>query len=168
MPHVTGKATPRNYDTILHNHIYVISLVLPLTPLISETVKQIMSTSTRVLIVDDDPDYTDALRFELHRFNDRYQIDSVATFEAGLRAIQAGEHDVYLVDYQLDQGYTGDALVDEAARHMRPIVMLTGVEDGNLSDRVIGAGACGFVLKKHVTGELVDRVIRNALGPRRI
>ncbi len=126
-----------------------------------------MSTSTRVLIVDDDPDYTDVLNYELHRFTDRYQIDSVATFEEGLRAIRTGKYDVYLVDYQLDRGHTGDALVDEAAIHMRPIVMLTGVEDDDLGDRVIGAGACDFVLKRHVTGELVDRVIRNALGRRK-
>ena len=40
------------------------------------------------------------------------------------------------------------------------------VENDDLGDRVIGAGACDFVLKRHVTGELVDRVIRNALGRR--
>ena len=155
-----------NHDTILHNRVREISLVLSSNPLISETAKHIMSASTRVLIVDDDPDYTDLVNYELLRFADRYQVDSVATFEAGLHAIRAGDHDVYLVDYQLDHGHTGDALVEEAANYMRPIVMLTGVEDDSLGERVISAGACDFVLKRHVTGELVDRVIRNALGRR--
>jgi len=154
------------HDTILHNYVRGISLILPSIPLISEIAKHIMAASTRVLIVDDDPDYTDLLSYALLRFADRYHVDSVATFEAGLHAIRAGDHDVYLVDYQLDHGHTGDALVDEAASHMRPIVMLTGVEDDSLGDRVISAGACDFVLKRHVTGELVDRVIRNALGRR--
>lgn len=166
MPRVIGRVSPGNYDTILHNCVYLISLVLLFTPLISETANNIMATSTRVLIIDDDPDYTDVLNYQLRQYSDRYQVDSVATFEAGLRAIRTGDHDVYLVDYQLDHGQTGDMLVDEAANNMLPIVMLTGVEDDELGDRVIGAGACDFVLKRHVTGELVDRVIRNALGRR--
>jgi len=126
-----------------------------------------MQTPTRVMIVDDDPDFINVLCHNL--LNDSgnlYEVDSVCTLKDGMLEIQAGRHDIYLLDYELGNGDTGDALVSQAHDLMRTTIMISGYQDETLGDRIINAGANDFLEKEHITGPLLDRVIRNALGRR--
>lgn len=126
-----------------------------------------MQNPTRVMIIDDDPDFVNILRHNLlNEPGCSYEIDSVNTVTEGINAIQKGQHDIYLLDYELDDGQTGDVLINVANDLMRSTIMLSGYQDKTLGDRMIDAGASDFLSKDHVNGALLDRVIRNALGRR--
>lgn len=126
-----------------------------------------MQHPTRVMVVDDDPDFINVLSHNLLSDSDNaYEIDSVSTLKDGMNELRKGHHDIYLLDYELDHGATGDALIAEANDLMRTTVMISGYKDKSLGDRMINAGASDFLAKEHINGALLDRVIRNALGRR--
>jgi len=119
------------------------------------------------MIVDDDQDFVNILRRDLlDDSGSSYEIDSVSTLKDGISEIRKGQHDIYLLDYELENGDTGDTLVAEANDLMRTTVMISGYQDETLGDRMINAGANDFLSKEHINGALLDRVIRNALGRR--
>src|SRR5690606_30478256 len=72
--------------------------------------------AVRVLLIeDDDDDYV--LAKDLFRELPRgaYHLDRVADYTSALEALEAGGHDVYLIDYRLGQR-TGLELIEEARR----------------------------------------------------
>src|SRR5438552_17132633 len=82
----------------------------------------------RVLLVDDDQeDYllTRDLLAEIP--GQRYHLDWVADADAGLAALERGDHDVYLLDYRLGE-HNGVELLREGLRQgcAAPIIILTG------------------------------------------
>jgi len=126
-----------------------------------------MSSPTRVMIIDDDPEFVSLLKFHLSDTTaDDYLIDAVNSYDEGMTAIRGGRHDIFLVDYELDQNQTGDQLVEEANKLTRNVIMITAVDDNALGDRIMNAGASDFLNKAQINSQLLNRVVRNALGRR--
>ncbi|MHB0981172.1 MAG: GGDEF domain-containing protein [Thermoleophilia bacterium] len=84
--------------------------------------------------------------------------------QEGLRKIEAGLHDVYLIDYRLGPD-DGLQLLREAvgAGFQAPIIMITGQGDQDSDVAAMRAGAASYLVKGRVDAQLLDRTIRYAL-----
>lgn len=119
----------------------------------------------RLLLVDDDEGAFQMTRAMISQI-DAQEIDLewAATFEAGLEALEAGAHDLYLIDYFLEER-TGMELLREAReRGIRaPLVMLTGRGNRRVDVEAMKAGAQDYLVKDKIDPELLERSIRFAL-----
>ena len=86
------------------------------------------SEPIRVLLVDDDQGDFEMTRAMLSKAEHvAFNLDWVSTFEEALDAFRAGDHQVYLLDYFLEDR-TGLDLLKEAGKQGldAPVIMLTG------------------------------------------
>jgi two-component system response regulator RegX3 len=111
---------------------------------------------SRVLIVEDEPAVRDALGYSLR--GEGFAVDAASDGEAGLRAAEAGDYDVVILDLMLPK-MSGT----EVCRRLRsvsavPIIMLTA--KGAELDRVLGLeiGADDYVTKPFSMAELIGRI----------
>jgi CheY-like chemotaxis protein len=98
--------------------------------------------SAKVLIVDDDPDITEAMRVVLeHR---GYRVDSASDGVKALERIKAGRPDLIILDVMMttpQEGFTlSRALKQDPATQAIPILMLTAVKDKTGIDFAPAAG----------------------------
>ncbi|MFU8803093.1 MAG: response regulator, partial [Bradymonadaceae bacterium] len=97
----------------------------------------------RILMVDDDED--DRLLVE-DMLSEITSLDCDFTwcesYEAGLDAVLADDHDIYLIDYYLGIHFGLD-IVRQARRRgiLAPMILLTGREDAEVDDAAAAAGA---------------------------
>ncbi len=132
------------------------------------------SLSTRVLLIDDDEDEWVIVRDLLRETDENgerpesaswFELDWVSTYEAGLEAIQAARHDVYLVDYRLS-ARSGLDLVREAVRQgaTAPLILMTGQGDAGVDAEAMQAGAADYVVKNGLDAASLERSIRYAIA----
>ncbi len=117
-----------------------------------------MSTTKKIIIIDDDDMLRDTLKeqFSLH---DEFVVTDVANATAGVKAVKADHADLVLLDVNLP-----DMDGREACKIMRrngykgPILMLTG--QGSDSDTILGldSGANDYVTKPFRFGVLLARI----------
>ncbi len=120
----------------------------------------------RVLLVDDDEeDYLIIKHLFGLMSTIRCELDWVASSEAALTAIDARQHDAYLVDYRLD-GRTGLDVLHEVNAYARaePFILLTGVENQEVERRSLAESAADFLVKKDLTSDNLAKTLYYALG----
>jgi signal transduction histidine kinase len=123
----------------------------------------------RVLLIDDDRDDYLLTRSLLTEISDRrYRLDWVADYDSGLEAICKGEHDIYLLDFRLDDR-TGLDLLAEARKQScpGPVILLTGQSQWEVDLAAMEHGAADFLEKSRLDATLLERSIRYALQQRR-
>ena len=94
----------------------------------------------------------------------KIELDWVSSYEEGMDALREQEHDVYLVDYFLEDK-DGLKLVREA-REMgirKPMIMLTGRGSHAVDIEAMKAGASDYLVKGKVDEDVLERSIRYAL-----
>lgn len=128
-----------------------------------------MSSETiRILVVDDDPGDFEMTRAMLdtatRRRGDAYEVEWASSWGEGLAAIDEERHDVYLVDYVLEDR-DGLTLVREARNRgvRKPLIMLTGRGSRDVDVEAMEAGASDYLVKGSIDPELLERTIRYAL-----
>ena len=134
-----------------------------------ETASHAPDHPVRVLLIDDDRDdylLTRELFAELP--GGRFKLDHAATYEAGLSAVGAAGHDVYLLDYRLG-ARTGIELLHEVRERGQtaPIIVLTGKGEFAIDQEAMRAGAADYLEKAGLTPTLLERAIRYALQQHR-
>ena len=116
----------------------------------------------RVLLVDDDEE--DALLTKdllAESEHERFLVDWVATYEAGVEAIARESYDVCLVDYYLGVFSGLDVLRAAHKNDCRtPIIMLTGLDNRDVDVEAMREGAADYLVKNELTSELLARTIR--------
>lgn len=115
--------------------------------------------SSRVLIVEDEPDIRELVVHHLKR--EGYQVSAAASGEEALRQVQAAPPDLVLLDLMMpamDGLEVCRRLRQDPATASLPIVMLTA--RGDEIDRVLGLeiGADDYVVKPFSPKELLARV----------
>ena len=115
--------------------------------------------STRVLIVEDEPDIRELVVHHLKR--DGYQVSAASSGEEALRQVRAGPPDLVLLDLMMpamDGLEVCRRLRQDPATAALPIVMLTA--KGDEVDRVLGLeiGADDYIVKPFSPKELLARV----------
>jgi phosphate regulon transcriptional regulator PhoB len=117
-----------------------------------------MSVS-RILVIEDDPDIVELVRYNLG--NEGYEVQSTADGKSGLAALRQGDFDLVVLDLMLPQ-LSGLEVCKEIRREKKleslPIIMLTA--RGEEADRVIGLelGADDYLTKPFSVREIVARV----------
>jgi DNA-binding response OmpR family regulator len=90
-----------------------------------------MNESKRLLIIDDDPDFTEAIREILESAG--YQTDVKHNPKEGWAALKAGEYDLLLLDIMMGRGAEGVMMArklrkDRVLREM-PVLIITGIRE---------------------------------------
>ena len=116
----------------------------------------------RVLVVDDQPVFTEMLRVVLDMQTDIEVVGMAFTGEEGLQAALDLKPDVLLVDYHMP-GMTGLDVIQELKSAGQEIitVVLTADTDEAVMAGAIAAGAAGYITKQQALNEVVQAV-RNA------
>ena len=111
---------------------------------------------SRVLIVEDEAAVRDALDYSLR--GEGFDVDAASDGEAGLRAAQAGEYDVVILDLMLPKMSGTEVCRRLRSESVVPIIMLTA--KGAELDRVLGLeiGADDYVTKPFSMAELIGRI----------
>ena len=123
----------------------------------------------RVLLIDDDQDDFVITRELLSEIpGGRFHLDWTPDYAAGLEAVCAGGHDVFLVDYQLG-AKTGIELLRETRARGRsgPVILFTGQGHSRTDMEALDAGADDYLEKAGLTPALLDRSIRFAIVQQR-
>ncbi len=123
-------------------------------------------TAPRFFIVDDDEvDRLMCKRFLEEGFGRASTIDMASDLEDAIPAIEAGKHDVYIIDYRLG-GQSGLDLIRQcrATRQDQVFILLTGVDDRKIDLAATEAGAADYHVKSDLTSSRLERSIRFALS----
>ena len=123
------------------------------------------SETVRILLIDDDQgdfEMTRAMVGQIKRGT--IHLDWVPSFQEALDAIQRNEHDVYLVDYFLEDR-DGLEVVRWTREHgfRKPMIMLTGRGSHQVDVKAMKAGASDYLVKGKADPDLLERSIRYAL-----
>jgi DNA-binding NarL/FixJ family response regulator len=118
-----------------------------------------------VLLIEDDPDYRRLVEHWLTSSPEAFGVRSAARLDDAWNRIAVS--DVIVLDLGLPDADGIDTLV--AARELAgnaPIVVLTGSEDADIGQRVLRAGADGFVSKRRADPAILHAVLRRAITAR--
>ncbi len=119
----------------------------------------------RVLLVDDDEIYFSIIsHLLLSSQRADFQVDWSSSYAAGQKSIAGRQHDVYLLDYCLDEN-TGIDLLRTAldAGCSQPMIMLTAQGDHELDLHALQTGAADYLDKSQLNLDQLERSIFHAL-----
>jgi PAS domain S-box-containing protein len=123
----------------------------------------------RVLVVDDDEEEFvlagDLLETEAPG---QYAIQWTPSYEEALETLQQPAVNVALIDYQLGIRSGLDLIGALVASPSKvPLILLTGQGDRDVDSAALAAGATDYLDKRNLTGPILDRSLRYAIGRRR-
>jgi diguanylate cyclase (GGDEF)-like protein len=125
----------------------------------------------KVLLIEDDQDDYLLIKEYLDEPDNptRFSTDWVATYADGLKAIEKGEHDVYLIDHYLGSD-SGLELLKEAlqAGCPAPLIIVTGSSAQEIDHAALKAGATDYLTKDRLDAQLLERSIRYAVERNRL
>jgi two-component system cell cycle sensor histidine kinase/response regulator CckA len=124
-----------------------------------------------VLLIEDDPD--DAMLIQRYLSNApkvRCEVTHVDRLGKGLECLQGGGFDVVLLDLGLPDASTGLDTFEKthAQAPQVPIIVLTGHDDDEFAIEAVQKGAQDYLVKGQVTGVLLGRSIRYAIGRQKL
>jgi PAS domain S-box-containing protein len=122
----------------------------------------------RVLLVDDDQGDFEMFRVMLSKTeHQEFKVDWVPNFDEALDAFEAGEHDVYFLDYFLEDRTGLDLLREARNRGVdAPIIMLTGRGSRKVDMEAMELGASDYLVKGLIDPDSLERSVRHALERR--
>jgi DNA-binding NtrC family response regulator len=114
-----------------------------------------------LLIVEDDPILAEQTRIILSSL---FETDIAPTADMGLRLWDEKRHDLVLLDFMLPD-FNGDKLLEliRTINPLQPVIMLTGMNDEKLVEKLIFNGATDYVIKP-TSPKLLIAKCRKALG----
>ena len=124
-----------------------------------------------VLLIEDDPD--DAMLIQRYLSNApkvRCEVKHVDRLGKGLECLKDGGFDVVLLDLGLPDVSTGLDTFEKthALAPQVPIIVLTGHDDDEFAIEAVQKGAQDYLVKGQVTGGLLGRSIRYAIGRQKL
>ena len=125
-----------------------------------------MSNIIKILLVEDDEFDRMSVMSALKRSGKDVKITHVYDATSGLSAISKGTYDCVLLDYQLPD-INGIEFLDLLEKEV-PVIMLTDIDDENLSINYVKHGAQDYLVKEEVNGRSLLRAVRYAIERQRL
>jgi DNA-binding response OmpR family regulator len=124
----------------------------------------------KLLLVDDEQDAYVLLRSCLSEIQGtKYKLEWVPSIDEGKDALKRGEHDVYLVDYQIGAREGTELLHEAKALGLTsPIVMLTSLGLHETDVECMNLGAADYLNKDFLYPAILERVLRYAMERQRM
>lgn len=118
----------------------------------------------RILYVEDDPDYREAVRAILDAAG--YEVIEAVSAEEGLAAFRASVPDAALVDLMMEEVDAGMTLTKElrAAGASIPVFLLSSVGDALSLERATEELGVVAILQKPIRAETLVGILRSRLG----
>ena len=117
----------------------------------------------RVLLDDDDAADQALVARALAAGYHSFEVVTISDPIAARRAIVSGEHDAFLIDWNLDGRAGIDVITDLRAAATGPMIAITGSDSRLVLRAAQRAGAFDFVPKDEISPELLSRTIRYAV-----
>ena len=90
-----------------------------------------MSSSKRLLIIDDDPDFVDGIKTILQTAG--YEVEAVYNPKDGIQALQTQSYDLLLLDIMMGRGAEGIMIARKMRKDARlrelPVLIITGIRE---------------------------------------
>ncbi|MBN1558504.1 MAG: response regulator transcription factor [Lentisphaerae bacterium] len=114
----------------------------------------------RVLIVDDHPIVRHGLTELLNQERDLEVCGSVGTAREALRFLDREIPDIIIADISLEEGRNGLDMIKLVHRRFAslPVLVLTMHDENLYAERVLRAGARGFIMKQEASDRIVEAV----------
>jgi diguanylate cyclase (GGDEF)-like protein len=129
------------------------------------------TSAVKVLLIEDDEDDYLLIKDCLAEpdIPTRYDTDWVNNYQEGLKQIEKGEHDVYLIDHYLGSD-SGLDLLKEAlqAGCQAPLIIVTGQSAREIDHAALKAGATDYLVKDRLDSQLLERSLRYAVERNRL
>lgn len=119
----------------------------------------------KVLLIDDDElQYAIFNQILAQVPNTHYQLDWVRTYEEALAQMILRVHDIYLVDYHLEDK-DGTFIIQEGLKQgcKAPMILQTSNTNRHVDVEAMEAGAVDYLIKTEITPALLERSIRYAI-----
>ena len=118
----------------------------------------------RILYVEDDPDYREAVRAILEAAG--YEVVEAVSAEEGLAAFHESAPDAALVDLMMEEVDAGMTLTKElrAAGAAIPVFLLSSVGDALSLERATEELGVAAILQKPIRAETLVGILRSRLG----
>jgi len=122
------------------------------------------SKKRKILYVEDDPDYREAVRAILEAAG--YEVVEANSAEEGLAAFRESPPDAALVDLMMEEVDAGMTLAKElrAAGASIPVLLLSSVGDALSLERGTEELGVAAILQKPIRGETLVSILRARLG----
>ncbi len=113
----------------------------------------------RVLLIEDDSTIAEMYRLQLDY--DGYHVTVVNTGEGAIRALEAAQPDIILLDLLLPDRSGLEVMVDinQAFSDHPPVVILSNYGEPTMIERGLTLGAVEYLVKSRVTPDSVSRAI---------
>jgi DNA-binding NarL/FixJ family response regulator len=122
-------------------------------------------STVRILLVDDHPLIRDGLKSRLQTRSDWQVVGEADTTEDAIELIRELRPDVVIVDLSLKRGSGLDLIKHVSGMADAPKVLVCSMHEETLyAQRVLQAGAMGFVHKQHASEQIVPAVSRILSG----
>ena len=123
------------------------------------------SESLRILLVEDDPGDAHLIKLSLKQNRSYQHVVQATTLAQTLAAHSATDHfDVILLDLSLPDSFGFSTVASvRAAYPASPIVVLTGLDDPEVEQRIVEHGAQDYLLKGNFDPQGLSRAIRHAI-----
>ena len=121
--------------------------------------------TVRILLIEDNPGDARLIRESLFEApTTAFELQHADRLHSGLKILAQGGIDLILLDLSLPESWGINTLlkVREAAPTL-PVVVLTGLDDETAAVTAVQEGAQDYLVKGHVTGNLLVRSIRYAI-----
>ena len=124
---------------------------------------------TKLLIIEDDPDFIHLLKERLLRqTNFSFEVESVETIPSALERLSRGGIELILLDLNLKESKGFDTLNSITSQTKEiPIIIVTGEYDESIGLETLKLGAQDYLLKGQMDASLLIRSIRYALERKR-
>jgi diguanylate cyclase (GGDEF)-like protein len=121
---------------------------------------------TKVLVIEDDQDYTRLLQVKLSKATSHpFDVECTDTLEVGLQHLAKGSTEVILLDLLLPDSRGLDTFLRVQMQSPEtPVVVLTGFDDDTIALEAVRKGAQDYLVKgQAIDGKMLSRVIRYAI-----